>query len=136
MQRKTENQKRKMKEKWLYGHFKQQINDIFHKKTWTWPRKRNLKGETESLLIGVQNNAIRTNYDKARIDKMQQNSRCRLCGDRDETINYIISTCISWCKKSIRLGINSWGRWSTGNSARSLNLSKWTNSICTTQNLS
>ena len=23
----------------------------------------------------------------------QQNSRCRLCGDRDETINHIISEC-------------------------------------------
>ena len=34
-------------------------------------------------------NAIRTN--KAKIDKTQPNSRCRLCGDRDETIKHIIS---------------------------------------------
>ena len=40
--------------------------------------------ETESFLIAAQNNAIRTNYIKARIDKTQQNSRCRLCGDSDE----------------------------------------------------
>ncbi len=32
-----------------------------------------------------------TNHIKARIDKMQQNSKCRLRGDRDETINHIIS---------------------------------------------
>ena len=31
--------------------------------------------------------------NKARIDKTQQNSKCRLCGDRDETINHIISKC-------------------------------------------
>ena len=31
--------------------------------------------------------------NKARIDKTQQNSKCRLCGDRDETINHIISEC-------------------------------------------
>ena len=30
---------------------------------------------------------------KARIDKTQQNSKCRLCDDRDETINHIISEC-------------------------------------------
>ena len=30
---------------------------------------------------------------KAKIDKTQQNSRCRLCDDRDETINHIISDC-------------------------------------------
>ena len=28
---------------------------------------------------------------KARIDKTQQNSKYRLCGERDETINHIIS---------------------------------------------
>ena len=32
-----------------------------------------------------------TDYIKAIIDKTQQNSKCRLCGDRDETINYMIS---------------------------------------------
>ena len=32
--------------------------------------------------------AIRTNHIKARIDKVQQNSKC---GGRDETINHIIS---------------------------------------------
>ena len=30
---------------------------------------------------------------KEKIDKTQQNSRCRLCGDRDETVNHIISEC-------------------------------------------
>ena len=56
-------------------------------------RRRNLKRETESLLIATQDNAKRTNPIKARIDKTQQNSKCRLCGDRDETINHIISEC-------------------------------------------
>ena len=47
--------------------------------------------ETESLPIAAQNKTVRTNYIKARIDKTQQNSKCRLRGDRDETINHIIS---------------------------------------------
>ena len=34
----------------------------------------------ESLLIAEQNNALRTNHIKARIDKTQQNSRCKLWG--------------------------------------------------------
>ncbi len=36
-----------------------QTTDIIHEKTWTGLRKGNLKRETESLLIAVQNNAIR-----------------------------------------------------------------------------
>ena len=84
--RMTINRKQKWEEKQLYGCFKWLISDISHKKTWMWLRKRNLKRETESLLISAENNAIRTNHIKARIDKMQQNSKCILCGDRDETI--------------------------------------------------
>ena len=67
------------------------MNNIKHEKTWTWLRKGNLKRERESLLIAAENNAIRTNHIKARIDKTQQNSKCRLCGDRDKTIYHIIS---------------------------------------------
>ena len=54
-------------------------------------KKRKLKRETESLLIAAQNNVLRTNYVKAKIDMTQQNSRYRLCDDRDKTINHIIS---------------------------------------------
>ena len=38
-----------------------------------------------------QNNAIRTYHIKAMIDKTEKYSKCRLCGDTDETINHIIS---------------------------------------------
>ena len=43
--------------------------------------------------MAAQDNAIMTSHIKARIDKTQQNSICRLCGNRDETINHIISEC-------------------------------------------
>ena len=83
--------KQKWEGKQLYERFKRLINNISHDKTWIWLRKGNFKRETESFLIAAQNNAIRTNQIKARIDKTQQNSKCRLCGDRNETINRIIS---------------------------------------------
>ena len=41
-------------------------------------KKSNFKGETEFLLIAMQNNAIMTNYIQVKIDKTQQNSKCRL----------------------------------------------------------
>ena len=64
-----------------------------------WLRKGNFKRKTESLLIAAQNNAIRTNHIKARIDKTQQNSKCRLYGDWDETINHIKSECSKLAQK-------------------------------------
>ena len=38
--------------------------------------------EAKSFLIAALNYAIMTNYIKARIDNMQQNSKCRLCRDQ------------------------------------------------------
>ena len=67
------------------------INEFFYEKSYMWLRKGNLKTETESLLIVTLNNAIRTNYIKTRIDKMQQNRKCTLCDDRDKAINHLIS---------------------------------------------
>ena len=49
--------------------------------------------------MAAQNSAIRT---KARIDKTQQNSKCRLCSDRDETINHIISECSKLAQKEYK----------------------------------
>ena len=53
----------------------------------------------ESLLIAAQDKAMRTNHIKARIDKSQQNSKCRLYGDRDEKITHIISECRKLAQK-------------------------------------
>ena len=64
--------KKKWEEKQLHGHFKQQTGEIAHEKPRAWQRKGDLKRETESLLILAQNNAIRTNYIKVKIDNMQQ----------------------------------------------------------------
>ena len=99
--------KQKWKEKELYGHFKWLTSDISYEKTWMWLRKRNLKRETEFLLIAAQNNAIRTNHIKTRIDKKQQNSRCGLCGERDEMINHLISESSKWAQKEYK----TWHDW-------------------------
>ena len=64
----TTTRKQKLEEKQLYGYFKQQTDEISHKKTWTWQQKENFERETESLLIATQDNAIITNYFKAKID--------------------------------------------------------------------
>ena len=52
--------------------------------------------------MAAQNSAIRTNHIKATVDKTQQNSKCRLCGDRDETINDMISECSKLAQKEYK----------------------------------
>ena len=91
--RTTITRKQKWKEKQLYGRFKWLTSEISHKKTWTLLRKGKFKRETESFLIAAQNNAIRINHIKARIDKTQKKSKCRLCDDWEESINHMIREC-------------------------------------------
>ena len=93
-----------------------------------WLRKGNLKRETESLLTAAQNNAIRTNYIKVRIDKMQQNSKCRLCGDRDDTINHIISECSKLAQKGNKTRHDWVGKviyWKLGKKLKFDHMNKW-----------
>ena len=91
----TITRKQKWEEKQLNGRFKRLTSDISHEKTW------NRKRETESLQIAAQNNSIRINHIKARIDKTQQNCRWRLYGERDKTINHIISECCKLAQKEV-----------------------------------
>ena len=100
--RTTTAKKQKWEEKQMYGYFKRQTGEISREKIWTWLKKGNLERETESLLTTAQNNAIRTNYAKAKIDLTKQNSKHRLCDDRDKTINHIKSECCKLAQKEYK----------------------------------
>ena len=39
-------------------------------------------------MIAAQNNVIKTNYIETKIENTQENGECRLCGDKDKTINH------------------------------------------------
>ena len=93
--------------KQIYGRFKRLINNISHDKILTWLRKGNFKRETESFLIAAQDSA---NHIKARIDKTQQNRKCRLRGDRGETINHIISECSKLAQREYKMRHNWVGK--------------------------
>ena len=97
--------RKKWKEKQLYERFKWLINNISHDKTWTWLRKGKCKRETESLLMAAQKSTLRTNHIKAKIDKTQQNSKCRRQRRNDQSHNkrmQQIST--EWVWSETRLG--------------------------------
>ena len=68
-----------------------------------WLQNRDLKRETESLIVAAQNQSIRTNLVKAKIDKSQGDSLCRVCRKVDESIDHIASSCCKlqqkWYKK-------------------------------------
>ena len=52
-----------------------------------------LKRETESLQAAAQDQAIRTNYRRAKIEKDGTSPLCRMCKQANETVSHIVSEC-------------------------------------------
>ena len=75
----------------MYRYFERTIGDIVLKKTWKFLWKGDLQRENESLLMAAENNAIRTNYVKVKINNTQLNCKFKLWDDRHETVDHIIN---------------------------------------------
>lgn len=61
-----------------------------------------LKKETEGLILAAQDQAFRTNAIKARIDRSQTDSICRVCKKVDETVNHLVSECGTLAQKEYK----------------------------------
>ena len=61
-----------------------------------------MKRETESPIMAAQNQSIRTNLVKAKIDKSQGESLCRVCRKVDESIDRIVSGCSKLAQKEYK----------------------------------
>ena len=73
--------KRKRTEDWsekqLHGQFKRETEDLASV-SWNWIRTGELKKETEGLIFASQDQALRTNAVKARIENPNVSSKCRM----------------------------------------------------------
>ena len=52
-----------------------------------------LKVQTEGTICATQKQALRRNYTKNKIDKTSENTLCRMCGERGETVQHIVCEC-------------------------------------------
>ena len=99
MRRTQKERKIKWKGRMLHGQFLRHTEELADKDQWLWLTDGTLKRETKSLTMAAQEQASRTNLMKAKIDKSQEDSRCRMCGKADESINYLLSECSKMTQK-------------------------------------
>lgn len=75
----------------MYEQFVREMAETTdEKETWKWLKKNNLKVETKALLSTAQQQVIRTNYIKHKIDKAKS-SLFRMRGKKSEKISQIVS---------------------------------------------
>ena len=77
----------------LHGQFERETRDLKTEDSWAWLKNGDLKRETESLLMAAQEQALNTNSIKKHIYACSESSLCRLCGEKEENVSHIISSC-------------------------------------------
>ena len=100
------SKKEKRLEDWeenvLHGQYLRQTKEVRGDQCWAWLQNGDLKRETESLMVAAQNQSIRTNLVKAKTDKSQGDSICRVCRKIDESLNHIVSSCSKLAQKEYK----------------------------------
>ena len=74
-------------EKVLHGQYLRQTKKVRSDQCWAWLQNGDLKRETRSLIVAAQNQSIRTNLVKAKMNKSQGDSLCRVYRKVDEIID-------------------------------------------------
>ena len=97
--RTQQERKNKWKEKMLHRQFLRHTEELADKDQCLCLRDGTLKRETESLIMAAENQALRTNLVSTKIDKSQEDSRCRICCKADESINHLLSECNKMTQK-------------------------------------
>ena len=69
---------------------------------WAWIQNGDLKRETESLIVVAQNQSVRVNLVKLKIDKSQRGSLRRMCRKVDENTDHIVSGCSKLAQKEYK----------------------------------
>ena len=98
--RRREERRSELEEKALHGQFFRQTREIYDPESWGWLRDGELKKETEGLIMAAQTQSLRTNTIKTNIDKTQEDPKCRMCKQKEETVSHIVSECPNWRRKS------------------------------------
>ena len=89
-------------EKVLHGQYLRQTKEVRRHQCWAWLQNGDLKRETESLIVAAQNQSIRTNLVKEKIDKSQGDSLSRVCRKVDGRIDHIVSGCSKLAQKKCK----------------------------------
>ena len=87
-----EDMKKRWREKPLHGKYPLRTDnaDVDRATTHQWRSSSSLKGETEGFILAAQDQSISTRAYKSRILNNGADPNCRLCTQREETVDRIV----------------------------------------------
>ena len=67
----------------MHGQFALEMSEEIDKDlSWKWLVQSDLKVQTEATICATQEQALRTNYTKHKINKISENPLCRMCNEK------------------------------------------------------
>ena len=90
---KEEERHKQWKEKQLHGKFVRETEELRSVETWRWNKKGYLMKETEGLIFAAQEQTLRTNGIRKNIDGQGVSEKCRVCGERNQSVTHLIAVC-------------------------------------------
>ena len=107
----------------MYGQFVRKMHEEIDKDlSWKWLVQSDLKVQTEATICAAQEQALRKNCAKNKIDKILENLLCRMCSERAETMQHIICQCKKLVQREYKRRHDAVAKLSIGNCARSITL--------------
>ena len=93
-QRVEEQRKLNWRNKKLHGQFLRQTECLTDgDESNQWFKDGHMKKETESLLMAAQEQSLRTRKIVHDIDHRTIDPKCRMCGEKYETVEHLVSAC-------------------------------------------
>ena len=122
--KKTKKKKRLQdwEEKALLGQYLRHTKAVRSEQSWVWLQNGDWKRETESLIGAAQNQSTRTNLVKAKIDKSQKGTLCRLCKKANESIDHVVCGCSKLAQQEYKIRHDNLGKIVHWKLARKCNL--------------
>jgi Ni,Fe-hydrogenase III component G len=95
-----ESLKKKWEDKVMHGQYIRSIDKqlISEEDTFLWLSKGDLKAETESEMVATQAQALKTKYCATKILQTEEDSKCKLFYQFEETADHIMSACLILAK--------------------------------------
>ena len=125
---KKEKRLQHWEKKALHDQYLRQAREIRSEQSWVWLQNGDWKREKESLIVATQNQSIRINLVKNKIDKSQKDTLCRLCKKADESIDHVVSGCSKLAQKEYKRRHDNLGKIAHWKLARKCNFEagdKW-----------
>ena len=98
----AEERKVRLSEKRIHGKFFRDVSEVADDRSWQWLRAGYLGKGTEGFVCAAQEQALRTRFFRATIEKEDVDPKCRMCEEEVESVGHLASGCGKLAQREYR----------------------------------